>query len=130
MTNPTLSDVQAAIAAMDAATAKICTNTRRVAKDYVSQVNACRDAADLAIQYCRTGGWLPIESAPRDEAMVFWLVPIDKWHEWDDGMRSSDDLGPVPQFKPYAWIGKFNRWRSHETAASWQPIAPPVAGGA
>ena len=69
--------------------------------------------------------WQPIETAPKDGTAIFWLQPVAEWPEWDDGMRSSADLGPVPQFKPYAWMGRFKCWRTCETAAHWMPLPEP-----
>lgn len=61
---PTLQDVQAAIAAMDEQRA-VLNAMRNFTPDQSSiqcdRIHGLRrDAADLALQYCRAGGWRPI----------------------------------------------------------------------
>ncbi len=64
MTTPTLADVQGAIAAMDAQCAA------PTGMDFSELQESLDEAANLAIAYCRSAGWRPIESAPVDGTSV------------------------------------------------------------
>lgn len=120
---PTLADVQAAIAAMDAAD-----NAEPDAM--FSPYRAARHAtADLAIAYCRTGGWLPIESAPRDGALhvrgLHVHRPDGTYLEWQAYAGSMNDEGEFLNSS-----GESDGWEADDYS-HWQPLpAQPVAGGA
>ncbi len=100
-TTPTLADVQGAIAQMDraeviSAHAQQAEHFSEAQKDreFYAYKAAQSIAGAHAIAYCRSAGWLPIESAPRDKLIIAYTADPEHWkpaetarfdgHNWHD----------------------------------------------
>jgi hypothetical protein len=71
-------------------------------------------------------GWKPIEGAPRDAKVLFWIRPKtddETWHDTSGKAIKSDG-------EPHIHEGVYGSWGSLWTATHWMPrihIAPPGA---
>ena len=72
----------------------------------------------------RAGGWLPVDSAPKDGTAIlaFWK-PLEGWPYADDGSNYA-----VAQFRDHEWRPAGNdddtEW---DTPYCWQPLPEPPA---
>lgn len=69
-------------------------------------------------------GWRPIESAPRDVELLFWIRPKTGEETYHD--TSGNPI--LDRGKPHAKLCKFKCWPSLWTATHWRfPDPPPAA---
>ena len=72
-----------------------------------------------------SAGWMPIESAPKDERVFFWIVPLER-HE----ARLDSSGNPIiSNHKSYRHEGKFGTWGGLSKAILWHPLPPPPTTG-
>lgn len=72
----------------------------------------------LAALEAQTPQWQPIETAPREEEVFFWIVPKTAEESYTDTSgRSICSTAP-----PYLHRGKWKTWNSLSKATHWMPL--------
>jgi hypothetical protein len=70
--------------------------------------------------------WQPIETAPRNAEVFFWIVPKTPEESYTD----SSGKPIVGDFQPFLHRGKFKTWGGLSKATHWMPLpTPPRATG-
>lgn len=62
--------------------------------------------------------WRPIETAPKDEEVMFWIRPLTK----DEAWCNTSGQPIVVDSPPQLFVGKHGRWSSLWTATHWLPL--------
>lgn len=84
-------------------------------------VKACRAASPEAAE----AGWQPIETAPKEREVFFWLVPKTE----DESYTDTSGRAIVANCKPYWKFARYGGWSSTMKAVLWREdlAAPPAA---
>jgi hypothetical protein len=74
-----------------------------------------------------TQGWQPIETAPREDEVFFWIVPKIA----DETYVNTSGQAIISNAAPYLHRGKWKSWGSLSKPTHWMPLpAPPMASPA
>lgn len=80
----------------------------------------CEKTRRLDAATASYGAWRPIETAPRDEEVFFWLVPKRPEEAYLD--TSGNPI--VSGHRPYLHRGRVNSWPALSKATHWMPLPP------
>ena len=68
-------------------------------------------------------GWQPIETAPKDADVFFWVVPKTP----DEAYTDTSGKPICVQHPPYLLRGKLRTWGALSKATHWMPLPVPPA---
>lgn len=73
------------------------------------------------VDYEPCNPWRSIDSAPRDEYLMFWIVPLGV-----DDCYTDTSGNPIRiDFKPHIMLNKYGRWSALSKATHWMPLPIP-----
>lgn len=90
------------------------------------EAGSTADASPTGSTASSAGGsqWHPIATAPRDERVFFWVVPLTAREAHTDTSGNPITVA----CKPYRHEGRYGSWSSLMKAVLWMPLpTPPVA---
>jgi hypothetical protein len=85
-------------------------------------VGEYEEAIQAALKMAVTGGWKPIESAPKDELVMVWERG-QSW--WGINSRTCAKMTETIPSGPYRWTVAFGENQKPATPTHWQPLPQP-----